>query len=271
VSAGGIIASVVDDGLVTRYSFALTLGVAAGLLWLSLARRGPAASEGPKPGSVPLSQGIDAGIASLAGGLVGARLTFVLVHSGYYLRRPLESMSFWEGGLSWLGAAAGAVLGLMVYSRLVKTSPWLVADMLAIPAMWVAASAWIGCRLEGCAYGFRVEPAWWALRAPDWTGDVALRWPTQLVGSLLCLLGIPGLLRIEKRPRRAGTAACLSLAFISAVSSVLSLTRGDPIWLVFGVRLDTLASIAILLPSLAFLAWHMEKDRIGRTGCPASL
>ena len=260
-----------DEGLVTRYPFALTLGVAAGLLWLSLGRRIPAASEGSQPRSIPLSQGIDAGLASLAGSLFGARLTFVFVHSGYYLRLPLESFSFWEGGLSWFGAAAGAVLGLAVYSRLSKTPPWLVADMLAIPAMWVAASAWIGCYVDGCASGFRVEPAWWAIRAPNWTGDVALRWPTQLVGSLLCLLGIAGLLRIEKRPRRPGTAACLSLAFIAAVSSVLSLTRGDPVWLVFGVRLDTLASIAILLPSLAFLAWHMEKDRIGRTGRPASL
>jgi phosphatidylglycerol:prolipoprotein diacylglycerol transferase len=213
---------------------------------------------------------MDAGLASLAGGLVGARLTFVIVHSGYYLSRPLESFSIWQGGLSWFGAVAGSVLGLMVYSRFAKTAPWIVADMLAVPAMLVGASAWVGCFLDGCAYGYPVQSAWWPVRSPDWTGNFALRWPTQLVGSLLYLLSIAGLLRIAKVRSRPGIAACLSLALLSAIYCVLSLTRGDPIWMVFGLRLDTLASFTILLPSLALLVWHMEKDRIRRRGCPVS-
>jgi phosphatidylglycerol:prolipoprotein diacylglycerol transferase len=213
---------------------------------------------------------MDAGLASLAGGLIGARLTFILVHSGYYLSRPLESLSFWQGGLSWFGAAAGAVLGLIVYSRLARADPWIVADVLAVPAMLVGASAWIGCYLDGCAYGYPVQLAWWAVRSPDWIGNIALRWPTQLVGSLLYLLSIAGLLRIAKGRFPPGTAACLSLALLSAIYCGLSLTRGDPIWMVFGLRLDTLASVTILLPSLALLVWHMEKDRIRRRGCPVS-
>lgn len=270
VGAGGIIPDVVGEGLVARYPFMLSLGVAAGLLWHMLASRAPATSGVPQAGYPPPAKGINASLVALAGGLLGARLAFVLVHSGYYLVHPVEALAIWQGGLAWHGAAAGVVLGLLVYSRLAITPFWAMIDTLAVPVTWVAAAAWIGCLLDGCAYGARMEDVWWAIPAPDWIGVVAPRWPTQLAGSALCLVSVVLLTRFEELRLWPGASGCLSLALIAAISTGLSLTRGDPIWLVLGVRLDTLASIVILLPSLGVLAWQAYRDRLGRHRCLAS-
>lgn len=270
VEPGGIIPGVVGEGLVTRYSFTLSIGVAAGLLWLIRTSRTASTPDPTQPGPNSPSQRINVGLAALAGGLFGARLAFVLAHFGYYLTRPLESLAFWQGGLAWAGGAVGAVLALLVLSRLKAASFWSFADLIAIPAMWVSAGAWMGCYLDRCAYGIPLDRGWWAIRASNWIGDVSLRWPTQLAGSMLCLLGVAGLMGFQRIRPGTGASGCISLAWIAAVSTGLSLTRADPIWLIFGVRLDTLASIAVLLPSLGFLGWHAYQDQRGRNRCLAS-
>lgn len=61
---------------------------------------------------------LNAGIAVMAAGLVGARLFYALENSGYFYTYPAEIFRLWEGGLAWEGAlmAAGLAISWIAFS-----------------------------------------------------------------------------------------------------------------------------------------------------------
>lgn len=201
---------------------------------------------------------IDAGVASLAGGLVGARADFCLAHLSYFQLHPLEALAIWQGGLGWAGGAIGAVLALALFCRVAGVGFRRVADLLALPAVALSFAVWLGCQIDGCAYGFHLQPAWWASSAPDWLGLVVPRWPTQMVGALACLALFAAVYRAAPtawfRAHPGGLAAS-AVAGIAAVASGLSFTRADPAGQIHGFRLDSLESLAILAMALGAVAY----------------
>src|SRR3989337_3551404 len=84
------------------------------------------------------------------------RSAFVLAHPAYYSTHLVEAFWFWQGGLSWAGGAAGAFLGLALFSLLARRPLWPAADALAMPGAILSLAAWTGCLAEGCAFGRRV-------------------------------------------------------------------------------------------------------------------
>jgi phosphatidylglycerol:prolipoprotein diacylglycerol transferase len=206
-------------------------------------------------------QALDAGLIALAAGLLGGRAGYVASTWGYYSQRPQEALWFWQGGLSWASGAVGALLGLGLYSGLSQRPFWPLADRLAIPAALVALAAWFGCLLDGCSYGFRTAPGPLTPPAPDLLGNLAPRWPTQAVGVLASLTVLAGLIYLGGRRLPPGALACLSLAAIAAVSVALSFTRADPTRMLWGVRLEGLASGVVLALGLAGLGSRMLAAR----------
>jgi phosphatidylglycerol:prolipoprotein diacylglycerol transferase len=186
-------------------------------------------------------------LAALAGGLIGARAAFVFAHLNYYTAHPAESFWFWQGGLSWAGGAAGAFIGLALYSILARQPIWPAADSLAMPAAILSLAAWSGCWADGCAYGRRVAPGPFSPPSADYFGGVASRWPTQAAGVLLSLFAVAlaYLLGAQKAP--AGVAFGLTLSLLAAGSLALAFTRGDPGPSLAGLRADALSSAAVLL------------------------
>src|SRR5262249_37188705 len=129
---------------------------------------------------------LDLGLAATVGGFIGARLLYVSLNADYYLPHIDEVVQVWQGGLSWLGAPAGALLGAWLYSRRHAQSLWPVLDALALPLAAFSVLAWAGCLASGDAYGFAVTPgqwpAWFVSQAPDLFGLVTARFPTQALG-----------------------------------------------------------------------------------------
>jgi phosphatidylglycerol:prolipoprotein diacylglycerol transferase len=236
------------------FPFIFTLGAMVSLLWLGLSgtNRGPVRRLSTRA-SLPVVR-VDAGLATLAAGLVAARAGFVALHWSYYANRPFEVLWFWQGGLSWVGGAIGAILGLGLFCTLTHHPFWLLADTLALPGLIVALACWAGCLADGCAYGRALDSPLWASPTPDMFGGRLPRWPTQMVGvfySLLALVMIYWLTGLSLQP---GVLACSSLSMIAAGAFALSFTRSDPTMLLIGLRLDTLGSAAILLLALTGLA-----------------
>jgi phosphatidylglycerol:prolipoprotein diacylglycerol transferase len=197
---------------------------------------------------------IDAGVSCLAGGLIGARVDFCASHLSYFRLHPFEALAVWQGGLAWAGAAVGSVLALATFCGLTGLNFRRVADLLAVPAVALAFAAWLGCQIDGCAYGFHIEPAWWATSAPDWLGLVVPRWPTQMIGALACLALFAGVYRAASTPwfrARPGELAASAAAGLAAIAAGLSFTRADPATQIQGLRLDSLESLALLLMALA--------------------
>ncbi len=221
------------------YPYLFALGAIGGLLWSGLSAGSVPRSKGKRISS---AHAVDAGLAALAAGLVGGRAGYVATSWTYYSQRPQEALWFWQGGLSWSSGAAGAALGLGLYSVFSQRPFWVLADRLAVPAALLALAAWLGCMFDGCSYGWRVAAGPFAPPAPDLLGNLAPRWPTQAVGAIACLLTLGALLLLRERQLFPGTLACLSLSLIAGICLALSFTRADPARSLWGMRLDGLAS-----------------------------
>ena len=234
----------------TVFAFAFALSTLASLLWLAwLSPNGRALEESEKEKAFRVR--FDVGLWALAGGLLGARIIFVLVHWGYYAAHPLEIIQIWQGGLSWPGAAAGALLTLYLYSLNTKRSFWDLADALAAPAALLSTGLWIGCLLDRCAYGVGGQTGPLAIVSADVFGVVSARWPTQAVGAGCSALILIAVFLLRDRLPRSGLLASIVLALLAVMMMALSLTRGDPMGMLLGLRLDTLGSLVILAVALA--------------------
>lgn len=212
------------------------------MLWLIAA--------GTEPDLAPrqrlINNPVIAGVVMLAAGLFTARMTFILLHSSYYFARPLEILYLWQGGLSGIGGFAGALIGLGIYARLKGESFATNADALAIPGAIIALSCWLGCWLDGCAYGIPLESQFPLLTGIDMFNSETLRWPTQAAGAIFSLLSVGVLITFKDRVPR-GTLGMVSLSLIATGVFVVSFFRSDPSLLVAGFRIDTLAALGLAL------------------------
>lgn len=68
---------------------------------------------------------------AVAGGIVGARLAYVLNHFGAYVEDPVAILKVWEGGLSLLGGLAGGVAAGYPLLRRLRIPVWRFADAAA--------------------------------------------------------------------------------------------------------------------------------------------
>lgn len=142
---------------------------------------------------------LDAALAGVVGGLVGAKLLFVAEHFG---KEPLADLLFARGGLSWYGGLAGGVLAGMAvifWQRL----PVMAVISAATPALALGhAIGRIGCFLVGDDYG-RPSDVPWAVAFPRGLPPTLERvHPTQIY-ELLLLIPLAWVLVKERRNGRA--------------------------------------------------------------------
>jgi phosphatidylglycerol:prolipoprotein diacylglycerol transferase len=217
---------------------------------------------------------VDLGLAAIVGGLIGARLLYVAVNADYYLPHIDEVVQVWQGGLSWLGAPAGALLGAWLVARRRQDSLWPLLDALALPFGLLSLLAWGGCLAAGSAYGYAVTPgqypAWFVSQTPDIFGLVAPRFPTQALGlawSLIILLIIWGTHRGPSARWPAGALGAYALSLASLGVFLLDFTRGDPAPLIAHYRADVAGAALVLVVTTA--AWAVRVAR-GTPPAPAA-
>jgi phosphatidylglycerol:prolipoprotein diacylglycerol transferase len=238
------------SGWITLYTYSLlvNLGVAIGLAWLYV--RAPAEKR---------SRWLDAGIAATVGGLIGARLLYVIVNGAYYGANLAEALMIWRGGLAWPGAAVGGLAALWFYTRRTREPLLPIIDALALPLAILGLLTWSGCLAAGCAYGVEVAPgqlpAGLVSTAPDLYGLSVPRWPTQAAGIGWSLIVIALVFSMRDRRWPAGAHGCYALSLIALGAFALSFTRGDPLPLLGSYRLDTVGNALVLVA--ATLAWSL--------------
>jgi phosphatidylglycerol:prolipoprotein diacylglycerol transferase len=243
------------------YVFAVLLnaGLVAGLaLAVLLARR-----RGLDAGAL-----LDVAVWVVAGGLLGARLSYVAVHWWEYAANPLTAFSFWEGGLSLPGAITA---GLLVAWLLLRRGPLPAGAGLDAGAVGLAlgqAVGRLGCLGAGCASGAVLPPGsgWPALDLPDVSGLVAPRFPSAIAESaadlVLCLV----LLWLWSRRLRPGTVAAAYLIGYGLLRTLAEVFRGDATPLgplapgQWWGALAVAAGIAVLLRG-----WPLRDARRGRS------
>jgi prolipoprotein diacylglyceryltransferase len=235
------------------YPLLFALGALAGLLWLLAADPDRRLSGRWRDLDAAAFLRLDAGVAALAFGLIGARAIFVGAHWDYFASHITDAFSFSAGGLSWVGGALGAAAGLFALAALRRAPLWPLADTLALPAAFLAAASWAGCLVDGCGYGRPLASGSASLFAADFFGSRLPRWPTQLIGLLSCFAVVLGGMALEPRGLRPGLLACLTFAALGLIGLALSLVRGDPVPLLAGARLDFVGAAIVAALGVAGL------------------
>lgn len=254
----------------STYTLLLDVGIIAGLTWLMVSAR--------HLGRTEASRWLNAGLATVAAGLIGARAGYVLVNWAYFHDHLGEAVQLWLGGLSWHGGLFAGVLMLIVWARWRHLPLGALADAAA-PGMLLGLTAgWIGCLMVGCNYGREVfDPTspWRRLAAelPDIYGVVVPRLVSQAFAAGWALVVLALLLLVRRAQLPSGGRFLLALSLFSLGLFAVGFTRGDASPPVGPWRLDQAIDLGIAVASLggllAALLFHKRK-RIGVAPSPGS-
>jgi phosphatidylglycerol:prolipoprotein diacylglycerol transferase len=238
------------------YSALIGIGTALGVLYVHW--RGRAA--GYRDTTL-----LDGALWTLVGGVVGARVAYLIPNWVDYAGRPAALLSFWGGGLVFQGGLIGGATALLLYSLYAQLPFPLLVD-LAAPALSLAQGlGWIGALLHGAHYGvvMRTPLSMWL---PDLYGVYGPRLPTQLLASLLGFLLFFVLYRLSERKLPAGTLGLVYLLGNGAGHFLLEFTRADEaayLGLLRATQVAELAEVALacLLLCYLWLRWRTAVPR----------
>jgi phosphatidylglycerol:prolipoprotein diacylglycerol transferase len=236
---------------VTVYSFGLLLVIAVVVCSLMLARDA-------------VQRKIDADVAFdlvfwvMVGGIVGARIFYVLLNHTFFLEHPEEIIMIQNGGLAWQG---GLILGFITGMMFVRKRRLSLSLMLDLAAPYLAlgqAFGRIGCFLNGCCYGKEVS---WGVYFP--ARDAHLH-PTQLydAGGLLIIFLI--LKRYQRFSEIQGLVFASYLILVSSLRFMVEFFRADHEVLIFGLSVYQYVCFGLLVFAFIFayimLIRHSKPD-----------
>lgn len=203
------------------YGILAAAGFGAGL-W-NASRRATTSS------SLPREAIADLGPWLIVGGLVGARLWYVISYwDEAFAGRPLwEIFNVRGGGLVFYGGLGGAAIAAGLFARIRRLPLWELADVLAPSIALGHAFGRLGCFTNGCCYGAPTRLPW-GVSLPDApAGQVVLVHPTQLYEAALLLALCAGLAWQYRRKRFAGHTFALYLISYALVRFAVEFFRGD--------------------------------------------
>ena len=205
---------------------------------------------------------------TLVAGLVGAKLTLIIVDLPYYLANPAEILgTVRSAGVLMGGLFAGAIT-FVVYARKHELPIGELADAIAAPVALAQGIGRLGCFAAGCCYGV-ASNSWCAIpftsvAAHEQTG-VPLGMPllpVQLIEFAFDLVLALVLTLAWRRPLRpAGSALWLYFVLYGAGRATIEVWRGDSVrgvWFGGAVSTSQLFSVAAVAVGLFFLI----RDRV---------
>ncbi len=195
-----------------------------------------------KARELPLSS-IDAAIAGLFGGIIGAKLLFVAEHAA---EEPVLGLLLDRGGLSWFGGLAGGLgLGMLVLAR--KKLPLVPVVAASVPAVAIGQMfGRIGCFLVGDDYG-RPTSLPWGLAFPNGSPPTLVRvHPTQLYEAVFLALLTALLLRWRKRGLSDRLLVARYLILAGAARFTFEFIRVNP-RVAWGLTVAQTASLGLLV------------------------
>jgi phosphatidylglycerol:prolipoprotein diacylglycerol transferase len=209
---------------------------------------------------------------SLLAGLIGAKVSLVVVDWEYYLSDLSNLLGIIRAAGVLMGGVLAASLVFALYAWRTGLPMRRLGDAIAAPLALAQAIGRLGCFAAGCCYGVATE-GWCAITFTDpaaatQTGvplNVALI-PTQLI-QMLNDLALAVLLTWlwRRRIRPAGTVFWIYVLLYSVTRGVIEIWRGDAQrGLYFGGTVSTSQLLAILGVVLAVtmmvVGWMRERE-----------
>lgn len=138
---------------IRTYGVLLGLAILVGLVWAN--RRARHMGADPKLAD-------DVFFWSTLGGIIGARLGFVIQDLPHYFTQPLTIFQVWQGGLSFHGALVGGILAgyLLLRHKHQLDQFWRLANVAAAPILLGASIGRLGNWANQELYGFPTSLPW---------------------------------------------------------------------------------------------------------------
>lgn len=233
--------------------FSLILGVGGSTALLRILQNAPANQR---------FRWLTAGIFSMAGAVLGARIGFVAAYHSYFSTHTQEISRLTLGGLSWPGALAGAIIFAWIGFLFFRLPLLKGLDHLSQMLLPMSTAVWLGAWQTGIAFGQLLPTGtWWGMMIRDESGLTALRVPVQPV-AVVSLLLVMGLCEwVVRYTQKDGLKAGISFWVLSLHSLLFSFMRYDSVQTLFGLRLDTWAAIFFSVLSSLFLAIILIKKQ----------
>jgi phosphatidylglycerol:prolipoprotein diacylglycerol transferase len=204
----------------------------------------------------------DFALYALLGGIIGARLYFVLFSAPvYFLEHPREVFAIWNGGMGIIGSLIGGFL-VAVWFCHKHSIPFLrLGDTLA-PGMALGQTmGQFACLLNGDSYGGPTDLPW-AITFTDPRSMAPLNiplHPIELYEMAAYFLVFLLVWKMRKRYSADGFAFFAYLAAYGAARSIVDFFRGDPAMFAWGLQAaQVFGAVAILTALVGLLL--LKKD-----------
>jgi len=195
----------------------------------------------------------DFAVYGLLGGIVGARLYFVLFSApGYFLEHPWEIFAVWSGGIGVIGSLIGGAIVAVWFCRKRNISLLRFADTL-VPGIAIGQTlGQFACLLNGDSYG-RPTDLPWAITFTDPRSLAPLNIPLhpieiyEMIAYFLIFLIV---WKTRKKYKLDGFALFTYLAGYGVARFFVDFFRGDPAIFAWGIQAAQLFGAAMILSSL---------------------
>jgi phosphatidylglycerol:prolipoprotein diacylglycerol transferase len=204
----------------------------------------------------------------MVGGVVGARLLYVVVHWETFRADASQIFNFRAGGLVSYGGFVGAFLAGWIFTRRHKLDFVQLADLCVPGALLGQAIGRIGCFLVADDYGRPAPDLPWAVRFPDVEGSMLPQMlreqplhPTQLylcLKAFLCFLIVRW---VFHHRRFRGQVMCTAMMVYPIGRSIVEIWRYDSVERGVYAGLSTAQWISIPLFLAGAFLWFRFKNR----------
>jgi phosphatidylglycerol:prolipoprotein diacylglycerol transferase len=176
----------------------------------------------------PAGLSLDLMLAVIVGGLLGARISYVLVYRwDEFLNNPLYLIQFNGTGLMWYGGLVTGFLAFWLIITVKRLHFWNVADTVAPFVALGYSVVRGGCFLAGCCYG---KPTESFLGVVFHVVDDAARWPTQLFSSAASLVIFLVLLILWRRRAFTGQVVSFYLVLYAIYRFAMEFLRASEVY-----------------------------------------
>lgn len=209
----------------------------------------------------------DFALYALLGGIIGARIYFILFSEpAYFLAHPWEIFAIWHGGIGVIGSLLGGSLVAIWYCRGTGISFWKLGDIL-VPGIALAQTVGqFACLLNGDSYGKPTDLPW-AITYTDPRSLAPLNiplHPIELYEMAAYFLVFLLVWNTRKKQQADGTVLLTYLSAYGVARFFVEFFRGNPAIFAWGIPAAQVFSTAMILTGVVGFLFLSKVPRLAR-------
>ena len=178
------------------------------------------------------------------GGIVGARLFFIILNLEYFSVQPLEVLNVRSGGLAWQGGLVFGTIAGLAFIRAKKLPLFITLDLAAPYIALGQAIGRLGCFLNGCCHGKESD---WGLFFPIHNAALI---PTQLFSAAGLFVIFLVLKKYQTLTHKEGQVFFLYLMLASLKRFIIQFFRDDQTIVVLGLTIFQVICVVVFFIGL---------------------